>query len=98
MSNVIQYRDIKLFIIKLQMNICKINSFNHRTIESIINSQHFLSFFIHLSKVICHILKKWRDWGTPARLPRSNEPTGRVTKGQAAQLVYAGLANEVVPK
>ena len=32
-----------------------------------------------------------------ARLPRSNEATGPVTKGQAAQLAYAGLANDVVP-
>ena len=38
-----------------------------------------------------------RDRRTPARLPRSNEATGRVTKGQAAQPAYAGLANEVVP-
>ena len=38
-----------------------------------------------------------RDRHTPARLPRSNEATGRVTKGQAAQPAYAGLANEVVP-
>ena len=39
----------------------------------------------------------WRDWRRPARLPRSNEATGQVTKGQAAQPAYASLANEVVP-
>ena len=39
----------------------------------------------------------WRDRRTPARLPRSNEATGRVTKGQVAQPAYAGFANEVVP-
>ena len=38
-----------------------------------------------------------RDRRTPARLPWSNEATGRVTKGQAAQPAYASLANEVVP-
>ena len=37
-----------------------------------------------------------RDRRTPAKLPRSNKATGRVTKGQAAQPTYAGLANEVV--
>ena len=34
-----------------------------------------------------------RDRHTPARLPRSNEATGRVNKGQAVQPVYAGLTN-----
>ena len=38
-----------------------------------------------------------RDRRTPARLPRSNEATGRVTKSQAEQPAYAGFANEVVP-
>ena len=38
-----------------------------------------------------------RDRRTPAKLPRSNKATGRVTKGQAAQPTYAGMANEVVP-
>ena len=38
-----------------------------------------------------------RDRRTPAKLPRSNKATGRVTKGQEAQPTYAGLANEVVP-
>ena len=53
-----------------------------------------------------YLKNKWRgpcrslltgDRRTPSRLPRSNEATGRVTKGQAAQPAYAGLANEVVP-
>ena len=34
----------------------------------------------------------------PARLSRSNEATGRVTKGQAVQPAFAGLTNEVVPR
>ena len=38
-----------------------------------------------------------RDRRTQVRLPQSNEATDRVTKGQAAQPAYAGLANEVVP-
>ena len=38
-----------------------------------------------------------RDRRAPARLPRSNEATARVNKGQAAQPAYAGLTNEVVP-
>ena len=38
-----------------------------------------------------------RDRRTPAKLPRSNKATGLVTKDQAAQPTYAGLANEVVP-
>ena len=37
-----------------------------------------------------------QDRRTPARHPGSNKATGRVTKGQAAQPTYAGLANEVV--
>ena len=41
MSNVVQYRDTKRFIIKLRMNICKINAFNQITINSIINCLHF---------------------------------------------------------
>lgn len=39
----------------------------------------------------------WRDCRTLAKLPRSNEATGWVTKGRAAQPAYAGLANEVLP-
>ena len=49
MSNVMHNKCIKRSIIKLRMNIFIINSSNHRTIESIINSQQFLSFCIELS-------------------------------------------------
>ena len=41
MSNVVDNRGTTRFITKPRMDICKINSSNHRTIESIINSQHF---------------------------------------------------------
>ena len=98
-------RGTKHFIIKLRRNICKTIAFNHRTIESIINCQHFCHFASTYRKSST-ILKKpvrstpvtfdRRDRRTPASLPRSNEATGRVTKGRAAQLAYAGLANEVV--
>ena len=78
-----------------------IHAFYHRTIESIV-------CIFYLSKALRHIKKKpssstavsidQRDRRKPAKLPRSNEATGRVTKGQAAQPVYdAGLANEVQP-
>ena len=42
-----QYRDNKgteRFIIKLRMDICKINTCNHRTFELVINSLHFCPF------------------------------------------------------
>ena len=60
MSNLVHNRGTKRFIIKLWMNICKINSFHHRTIENQLSSQHFLSFCINLSKVIPHIKKNRR--------------------------------------
>ena len=41
MSNVVHNRGTPRFITKPRMDICKIKSSNHRTIESIINSQHF---------------------------------------------------------
>ena len=72
MSNVVQYRDTKRFIIKLRMNICKINAFNQITIESIINCLHFLSFCIELSKVLRNIVKKNR------RGPRRSPLTGDI--------------------
>ena len=107
MSNVVHYRGTERIIIKLRMNICNINAFNHRTIESIIiNFLHFCRFASTYRKSDV-IFKKparstpvsfdRRDRRTPARLPWSNEATGRVTTGQAAQPAYAGLANEVVP-
>ena len=106
MSNVVHNRGTKHFITKLRMNICKINSSNHRTIESIINCHifcHFASTYRKSSAIFKKLARSTpvffdrRDRCTLARLPRSNEAIGRVTKGQVAQLVYNDLANEVVP-
>ena len=85
MSNEVHYRGTTRFIIKLRMNICKIDAFNQITIESIINCLHFFTFASTYRK------------SSEARLPRSNEATDRITKGQAAQPTYASLANVVVP-
>ena len=93
----------------MQSAICNLNLLKsiHFITDQLnqLSSQHFLSFCINLSKVICHIKKParstlvffdWQDRHTPARLPWSNEATGRVTKGQVVQLACASLANEVV--
>ena len=103
---VVHFRGTKHFIIKLRMNIGKINAFNHwQNNWIIINCLNFYLFALTYRKLSTIFKKPARstpvsfdrwDRRLQAKLPRSNKTTGRVTKGQAVQPTYASLANEVV--